>query len=117
MIYLSICMVIFGFLIRTLSYIELKNNFSWRVKYPDSLCTNGIYKFIRHPMYLGGIIGYFGLFLYASNNLILSIVFIAFVISFCLDRIDREDQLLYNKFDNEFEEYFNKTSALIPRLI
>jgi protein-S-isoprenylcysteine O-methyltransferase Ste14 len=68
-------------------------------------------------MYLGGIIGYFGLFLFASKSWIQTIVFMAFVVSFCLDRIDREDQLLYQKFGEDFYKYMMKTKALIPGVI
>lgn len=113
---LGITLSIIGFSIRAVAYIHLNGNFSWTVSKPKCLIDTGIYKHIRHPMYLGAIILYQGLVLWSTGNLFLSFIICSMVISFAMDRIQREDFLLFNSFGDKFLEYEENTPMLIPSL-
>jgi protein-S-isoprenylcysteine O-methyltransferase Ste14 len=87
----------------------------WRIIPPQSVVKTGLYKYIRHPLYLSNIILLFGLFWFLSDVKI-SCIFIYLYIHFVLDRIDREEQLLIFMFGNEYINYLKTTPMLIPFL-
>jgi protein-S-isoprenylcysteine O-methyltransferase Ste14 len=78
------------------------------------LITSGLYRYIRHPRYLGGIILGIGLSLIFSSwiGLALSIPFIGLI----LLRIRDEEALMYKEFGQESEEYCKQSWRLIPFL-
>ena len=63
------------------------------------LVTNGLYKYIRHPLYLGEIVSYLGVLAlrFSIENLIIYIIFL--VCQTVRARIEE------NKLENEFPEY------------
>jgi protein-S-isoprenylcysteine O-methyltransferase Ste14 len=65
-------------------------------------------------MYLGGIILYSGLILLSSSNILLTLVMFIIFINFSIDRLDREEFLMIEKFPEEYINYMKKTKALIP---
>jgi len=78
------------------------------------LITNGIYKYIRHPLYLGGITRNIGLALLFSS--IYGLVAMIFCNVFYLFRIQVEERMLINEFGNEYKEYRKRTRKIIPYL-
>lgn len=114
MIIFSWILIILGFSLRVVSKFYLRNNFSWRVRIPKEFIDYGIYKYIRHPMYTGGLFLYTGLVLLSSKNILLTIVIFSLIINFILDRIDREEYAMIYKFGDIYKEYISKTKALIP---
>lgn len=81
----------------------------------NKLIIAGPYKFVRHPMYFGGITGAFGLALWAGTipgavySLLLAVV---------LSHIsDAEENDLIARFGNEYLEYRKKVRKLFPHLI
>ena len=77
------------------------------------LCTEGVYKYIRNPMYSGGIIAVIGFGLVFRSVLTLLIVSIFYFIVLKM-RIDEEERLLYETFGEEFTNYKKKSKRLIP---
>ncbi len=77
------------------------------------LCTEGVYKYIRNPMYSGGLIAVIGFSLVFRCIITLLIVsiFYFFVLKM---RIDEEERLLYEAFGEEFTNYKKKSKKLIP---
>jgi protein-S-isoprenylcysteine O-methyltransferase Ste14 len=76
------------------------------------LITNGPYRFIRHPRYLGGMIQGIGLSLLFRSWIGMVLTFLFFVI--ILFRIQDEEVLMSKEFDEEWESYCNKSWRLIP---
>lgn len=114
MIFIGTFLSVAGFIIRVVSVRRLKENFSFRVILPKTLVTSGVYKYVRHPMYLGALIMYFGLFLLITRSVATSVLFNIFTINFVIDRIDREEQLMIYKFGNKYVEYMKKTKMIVP---
>lgn len=112
---IPIILIILGLLIRSISFYNLQRDVIWKVECPRKLITTGIYSIVRHPMYTGGIILYFGL-VWLTSNFWSAFVISSLVISFALDRIDREEAILERYFP-EYKKYKKKTKMLIPFLM
>jgi protein-S-isoprenylcysteine O-methyltransferase Ste14 len=77
------------------------------------LYTEGIYKYIRNPMYSGALIGVIGFGLVFRSIITLLIVSITYFFVFKM-RIDEEERLLFEAFGDEFIEYKKKSKRLVP---
>jgi protein-S-isoprenylcysteine O-methyltransferase Ste14 len=76
------------------------------------LITDGPYRHIRHPRYLGGMIQGIGLSLLFRSWIGLALTFLFIVIvSF---RIKDEEALMSREFGEEWETYCKKSWRLIP---
>lgn len=110
-------LVIVGATIRLLSILTLKNFFTVRVTIlgDHRLIQRGLYAHIRHPSYLGALIGFFGVGLGMCNGLSLLIVFFPILGAF-LYRIHVEEHALQQRFGPEYAAYRSSTKRLIPWL-
>ncbi len=95
---------------------SLKTNF-----YPSAvianhhvLISNGIYKWIRHPIYLSHILTWLSVTL-ISLNWGYSIFVSLFVLRMII-RIPVEEKLLVTKFGSQYIEYKKKAGCLLPKL-
>ncbi len=78
----------------------------------NKLVAAGPFKFVRHPMYLGGIIGALGLALFAGS--LLGAVY-SFVLALVLSHIaDAEEEELRARFGEEYGGYGEKVPKLFP---
>ena len=77
------------------------------------LHTEGVYKYIRNPMYSGALIAIIRFFLVFRSIITLLIVYILYFIMLKM-RIDEEERLLYKAFGEEFTNYKKKSKKLIP---
>ena len=106
-----------GLSIRWVSIHTLKKYFTANLTIQEDhkLITTGIYKYIRHPSYLGGLFCFAGFGIALGNYI--SLFFIFFVnLIMVLVRIDFEEKILMNEFGSEFEEYKKRTKKLLPLL-
>ncbi len=76
------------------------------------LVTDGYYKYIRHPVYLGEIGRSFGLVIALSS--LYGLVFMTLGTVFLLIRIEIEEKMLTEAFGEEYREYQRNTKKLIP---
>jgi protein-S-isoprenylcysteine O-methyltransferase Ste14 len=76
------------------------------------LVKDGLYKHIRHPLYLGETVRNFGLVIIFSS--IYGIVLIAASTVFIALRIRMEEQMLIQIFGEEYKEYQKATKRIIP---
>lgn len=79
------------------------------------LFTQGVYKYIRNPMYSGGLIATIGFCLVFRSIITLIIMFIFTFLVYRM-RINEEERILLEKFGKEFEDYKKITKKLIPFL-
>jgi protein-S-isoprenylcysteine O-methyltransferase Ste14 len=77
-----------------------------------TLVTAGIYRFIRHPSYLGLLVSAFGWGLAFRSGV--GVLLAALMIPPILARIRAEERLLREEFGAEYDGYCARTSRLIP---
>lgn len=78
------------------------------------LVTDGLYRHIRHPIYLGEILRNLGFVLIFSSVYGMLIVLLASVL--LLFRIELEEKMLLVIFGEEYKEYRRKTKKIIPHI-
>ena len=81
----------------------------------QNLITFGMYKYIRHPIYLGGLIITIGLEL-AFRTIIMLILHTTIFFLIFRARMIREEMVLSTKFGEEYLRYKRQTSRLVPLL-
>ena len=98
------------------SHVDLGINFSPSlfIRGNHTLVTNGIYKNIRHPMYLSFVMWAIGQALLIDNWLAGPIGIVAFMLIY-LFRIEQEEQQLVEVFGDEYVNYQKITGRLLPR--
>jgi len=82
------------------------------IKEDHRLITHGVYRIVRHPIYLGVLIVIFGVPVYASSlngYLVMSVL-----IPIVLNRIRIEERLLTDEFGDAYREYQETTKKVIP---
>ncbi len=112
---IGIILLILGGLILLLSRIQLGEYGGPRIVIEEAhqLITNGIYKYIRHPMYLGFLILFFGYSLsFGSIIMTTLITFLLFLIF--KSRMEIEEKLLIAKFGKKYHLYIECSKKLIP---
>jgi protein-S-isoprenylcysteine O-methyltransferase Ste14 len=77
-----------------------------------TLVTNGPYRIIRHPSYLGLLVNALGWALAFRSGL--GVVLTILIVPPLLARIRAEETLLRIQFDGEYDAYCARTSRLIP---
>jgi protein-S-isoprenylcysteine O-methyltransferase Ste14 len=103
-----------GGVLRLLPVFVLGNRFSGLVAIQPghTLVTGGIYGVIRHPSYLGLLLGVLGWGL--TFNTWVGVLLAALHVPVVLARIQAEERLLGAHFGVEYAEFRARTSRLIP---
>ena len=79
------------------------------------LITRGIYGYIRHPIYLGGLIGWTGLSL-AFKGVIIPVIVLIIYFTVFKSRMDLEERMLLEEFGEEYKSYCKTAKRAIPGL-
>jgi protein-S-isoprenylcysteine O-methyltransferase Ste14 len=82
------------------------------IREDHKLITHGIYRFTRHPMYLGAITVCIGVPVYASS--LYGLLIMSALIPVFLNRIRMEERMLIDEFGDAYRMYKETTSKLIP---
>lgn len=78
------------------------------------LIKSGVFSIVRHPIYLGAILLYFG-FIIISLSIISFCIWIVIILFYYF--ISRyEEKLLIDKLGSQYEEYMNEVPMFIPRM-
>jgi protein-S-isoprenylcysteine O-methyltransferase Ste14 len=75
----------------------------------------GVFKIVRHPIYLGSILTYLG-FLVFSMSIIGVTVWLIIVLFYYFISI-YEEKLLLQKFGDDYKEYMKEVPMWIPKLV
>ena len=82
--------------------------------FEDKLCTMGPYRFVRHPIYAGGLfLGQPGIALLFNSWIILLLPFLLFPIWSFLVR--KEEAMMTAVFGEEYKRYAGHTGRFFPR--
>jgi protein-S-isoprenylcysteine O-methyltransferase Ste14 len=105
---------IVGLTIMIVGQVTLWRNYSGFlfIKKDHRLITHGIYRLVRHPMYLGALIVFIGLPVYTAS--LYGGLTMILLIPIFLNRIRMEEQLLMEEFRGDYQEYKKNTKKLIP---
>ncbi|KAL2650613.1 hypothetical protein R1flu_018741 [Riccia fluitans] len=110
-------LVIVGELIRKLAILTAKQNFTHEITEDYSedhhLVTHGIYRYVRHPSYLGFFLFAVGTQVLLCNP-IATVGYIIVLWRFFRDRIEYEEYFLVEFFGEKYEEYQKKVPSGIP---
>jgi len=79
-----------------------------------TLVTDGVYRTIRHPGYLGLVVSALGWALAFRSGV--GVLLVGLLVPPLLARIRAEETLLRERFGGEYEAYCNRTWRLLPWL-
>jgi protein-S-isoprenylcysteine O-methyltransferase Ste14 len=81
---------------------------------PAGVVTTGAFQYVRHPIYLGTLLTYLGLAI--STGSILSLVLLAGIFIFYNFIATYEEEVLQERFGEEYERYKRRTGKWVPRI-
>ncbi len=84
------------------------------IRKDHQLITHGVYRFTRHPIYLGVLTMCFGVPVYASS--LYGFLTMSVLIPIFLNRIRMEERMLIEEFGDAYQAYRKATRKLIPFL-
>lgn len=120
---MGLILLIIGEVIRIKARLELKKKAGFdsliktaklQILEDHQLATDGIYRHIRHPIYLGEILRNIGIAVFFSS--IYGLLIILLSLFFLLVRIELEEKMLISAFGVNYYEYKKQTRKLIPYL-
>jgi protein-S-isoprenylcysteine O-methyltransferase Ste14 len=97
---------VLSFGILTLARLQLGNSFSITPQ-AKQVIKHGIYSKVRHPVYVFGLLMFFGLILYINMPILL--VVLAILIPVQMMRARAEERVLEEKFGAEYADYRKTT--------
>jgi protein-S-isoprenylcysteine O-methyltransferase Ste14 len=112
---LSLAVLIVGLTIRIVAIATLGKAFSVNVAIRDQqkVQRSGLYRFVRHPSYLGMEIAFLAIGLHSRNWAVLAFI-LGLPTMALLYRIHVEEAALNQAFGEEYAEYSRVTKRLIP---
>jgi protein-S-isoprenylcysteine O-methyltransferase Ste14 len=112
----GVLLFIVGSVLRLWPVFVLGNRFSGLVAIQPnhSLVTDGIYSRIRHPSYVGLLVGSLGWALAFRSGV--GALLVVLMVPVVIARIDSEERLLGGQFGSAYEAYKARTWRLIPMI-
>ena len=111
----GLTLLVAGLTIMLIGQATLKRSYSGTlvVRRDHKLVTHGIYRFTRHPIYLGAIMGLcIGIPLFALS--LYGFLILLALIPIALNRIRMEEGMLTEEYGEAYRSYRERTSKLIP---
>ncbi|MDQ1329462.1 MAG: hypothetical protein QG641_2752 [Candidatus Poribacteria bacterium] len=112
---LYIRLIILGFTLITAIYLFRSSHFiASRNRRHDGVVSTGVFRYVRHPLYLASILSCIGLMI--STLSLFSIALFVAIFIFYNYIASYEEKLLETKFGKEYIEYKKVTSKWVPRI-
>jgi protein-S-isoprenylcysteine O-methyltransferase Ste14 len=109
----GVVLLIAGGILAMISHRTLKAVLtSGEVKY---VIKTGVFRFVRHPLYLSIILMSLALVLFMNSYLLLVTLFVVIIVLFC--EAKWEEGILSKKFGDEYEEYKRVTGMFLPKVV
>jgi len=98
------------------AHIDLKSNWSPTLEIfaNHTLVTNGIYHYIRHPMYASQWLWVIAQILLLQNWLVGPIDLLVFIPFYFL-RVQAEEKMMLDRFGDQYRDYMQKTGGIVPK--
>jgi protein-S-isoprenylcysteine O-methyltransferase Ste14 len=115
--WLGVILILFALFVFWRSHADLGLNWSpsLEIRTEHKLITNGIFGYIRHPMYASQWIWVIAQPLLIQNWLSGFLDLFVFITFYFL-RVRAEEKMMLDTFGDEYREYMNKTGAVLPKL-
>lgn len=113
--YIGMGMIVAGMIFRFIAVYTLGRYFTVNVtiRTDHKIIQQGLYKYLRHPSYLGSLFSFLGNGFALNNWYGMLIVFIPVTLIF-MNRMRIEEELLISNFGQEYIDYKKRTWSLIP---
>ncbi|HMN48786.1 MAG TPA: isoprenylcysteine carboxylmethyltransferase family protein [Ignavibacteriaceae bacterium] len=113
----GLLIIIAGLVIRIISIKTLKQYFSYSVTKVENqeIIEKGLYKYIRHPGYLGQLLIFIGISISLSNWLSIILMFLSTLIGY-MNRIRVEENFMVEQMGVKYSDYEKRTKKLIPKI-
>ena len=107
-------LIVIGITIELIAQITLRRFYSSTlvIREDHQLITHGIYRFTRHPIYLGALMVLIGVPVFVSS--LYGLLVMSALIPVVLNRIRMEERMLTEEFGDAYRTYKETTSKLIP---
>jgi protein-S-isoprenylcysteine O-methyltransferase Ste14 len=98
------------------SHVDLGRNWTpvLGIRENHKLVTEGVFKYIRHPMYAAHLLWGIASVLMLHNWIAGYSLIVVFSAQF-LSRIRAEEQMMLDQFGEEYEDYMKETGRILPR--
>lgn len=98
------------------SHADLGQNFSVKleIQQQHALVTQGVYRHVRHPMYAAHWLWAIAQLLLLHNG-IAGPAFLVTFVPFYLWRVPHEEQMMLDRFAEEYRSYMGRMGRVIPR--
>ncbi len=98
------------------AHADLGRNWSPSLEIPEeqSLVTQGIYAYIRHPIYASVLLAGIAQALLLQNWLAGLSGLVVFLLTYLL-RVPREEQMMLERYGDAYRTYMERTGGVIPR--
>lgn len=115
LVVLGILFVIIGLYFRWEAIRKLSGMFTVKISIVENheLLSTGVFKYVRHPSYLGMVFYFSGLG-FLMHNYLCFLVLVGLPLSAILIRIFHEEKALQNHFKDAYLAYQKKSWKLIP---
>jgi protein-S-isoprenylcysteine O-methyltransferase Ste14 len=112
---IGMALVVIVLMIRIHSILTLKQYFTYSVAKVENhkIIETGLYKFIRHPGYLGQLIIFIGISTSISNGLSIPAMMIPVTLGY-LYRIKVEERFMLEQLGEDYLNYQERTKRIIP---
>jgi len=104
--YVGLILMIVSLVFFTMARIKLGESFQVSAE-ANNLVKSGIYKKIRHPVYVFGFTFVLGFFIF--TQVFYGLVFLVIIAVLQVKRIKKEEAVLIEKFGDEYVEYKKQT--------
>lgn len=110
----GLALIVIGLAILLVAAGTLRRSYSSTlvIRKDHQLITHGVYRFTRHPIYLGAIMVCIGVPVFASS--LYGLLTMSALIPLLLNRIRIEERMLTDEFGDAYRTYKEATSKLIP---
>ena len=114
---IGMALIVAGLAIRVHSMLTLKQFFSYSVAKVENqkIVEVGLYKFIRHPGYLGQLMIFFGISTSISNWLSVLVMMIPVIVGYHY-RIQVEERFMTEQLGEDYLNYQERTKRIIPMI-
>jgi protein-S-isoprenylcysteine O-methyltransferase Ste14 len=112
---IGMSLIVIGLMVRIHSILTLRQFFTYSVEKVENhkIIETGLYKYIRHPGYLGQLIIFIGISISMSNWLSIFAMMLPISLAY-LYRIKVEESFMIKQLGENYLDYQKRTKRLIP---